>query len=186
MKRGRDSGSLTGGTGDVNAQFLSYSAAQSGADATTTTTTPIPIQRLPSGGKAQVMEVLKVFVSATDLPASASATETLDQIIVSFSTSSFGTTVPAFSEARVFAMYKKSTRSAFTAAGTYMSQLQTEPFEMDLTDGAGHGFIVATDNIFTQVSSTATGNTNVASCKIMYRWKNVNLQEYIGVVQSQQ
>lgn len=185
MKRSRAGGSLTGGTGDVSPQWLSFSATQSGADATTTTTQSIPVQRQNNRGIAQVMEVLKVIFNTTALPASATVTETLDAINVFLTTTSFGTTPTTASEPRVFAFSAQASRSAFTAGGTYFTAIP-QIQEFNCNDGAGHGILVATDNIFAQVSSTATGNTNTAHIKIMYRWKNVSLQEYIGIVQSQQ
>lgn len=63
----------------------------------------------------------------------------------------------------------------------------------DLTDGAGHGVLIATDNIYftlySTCSATGTATTSVqanATLALLYRFKRVNLQEYIGIVQSQQ
>lgn len=63
----------------------------------------------------------------------------------------------------------------------------------DLTDGAGHGLLVATDSIWlTQyLSIAAAGSIGFTSsigtiAEIIYRFKKVTLQEYIGIVQSQQ
>lgn len=62
----------------------------------------------------------------------------------------------------------------------------------DLTDGAGHGVLIATDNIWLtafingavpDIGTTAALNV---FCEILYRFKKVTLQEYIGIVQSQQ
>lgn len=188
MKRARmEGGGITGGTGDVNPQFMQVSAAQSAGDTTTTTTLALPIQRLPTGGRAQVVEVLRVgYFPRSTLPASASATEVLDSISVAVSTSSFGTTSANFSEPRVISYWQIAQRSAFTAAGTYMAAYPPVPFWHDLTDGAGHGLLVATDNLYIQVSSSGTGQTNTVDVKLLYRWKNVGLQEYVGLVQSQQ
>lgn len=185
MKRGRG-GSLTGGTGDVNPQWMSFVATQSGADATTTTTVAIPVQRLPTGGKAQVMEVLKVGYSFNQLPASASAAETIDAVKCALSTASFATTATTWQEPRVFSLFEASARSAFTAAGTYMATQVTQPIMFDYTDGDGHGILIAVDSIFAQVSSTSTGATNSVGVKILFRWKNIGLSEYIGIVSSQQ
>lgn len=186
-RRGEGEGSLTGGTGDVSPQWMTFSAVQSGADTTTTTAQAIPVQRLPQSGRAQVLEVLKVaFFSSTNLPASASATETTDSITTMISTKSFGTTNTTFSEPTVFAADSIQSRSAFTAAGTYFVILPTSPRIYDLTDGGGHGVIIATDNIYAQVQSSGTGATNTVHIKLLYRWKNVGLSEYIGIVQSQQ
>lgn len=61
-----------------------------------------------------------------------------------------------------------------------------EPWTDNLTDGAGHGYLVATDYIFAQVGSQNTNAAQFVDIKILYRWKNVGLQEYIGIVQGQQ
>lgn len=185
MKRGRDGSSLTGGTGDINPQWLSFSASQSGADTTTTTTQAIPVQRLPTSGRSQVMEVLKIHIEGPVLPASASATETTDSWVLVIGTKNFAATAVTSAEPTIFASFSQVSRSAFTAAGTYFNVF-SNTMDLDVTDGAGHGIIVATDNIFAQTQSTATGNTNTWRIKILYRWKNVSLQEYIGIVQSQQ
>lgn len=174
MKRGRDS-SLTGGTGDVNPQYLTTSATQSANDTTTTTQITLPIQRLPSGNRAQVMEVLKVFYFLD------STVATSISISIFLSTASFGTTTTSYSEPRVFSAC--SLRRILTTSG---SVEDVNPFVQDLTDGAGHGIIVATDSIYAQVSSSNTSAINTVRFKILYRWKDVPLSEYIGVVQSQQ
>jgi len=185
MKRARG-GTLTGGTGDVSPQWMTFTQTQSAADTTTSTTQAIPVQRLQTAGKAQVMEVLKVAIIPTQLPAFASAAEVADAQSIMFSTANFGTTATTFGEPRVFAGFSFSQRGAFTAAGTYgMTQIPF-PLVLDTTDGAGHGVLIATDNIFVQNSSSGTGAANVTQCKILYRWKNVTMTEYVGIVQSQQ
>ena len=183
-KRSRG-GSLTGGTGDVSPQWMSFVATQSAADTTTTITQAIPVQRQNNRGLAQVLEVLKVLFERPSLVAGASATEANDFFAITLSTSSFGTTATTLAEPRVFAGDSLQAQFAFTAAGTYYME-HPRVVMYDLTDGAGHGVLVATDNIYAQVSSVTTGATNTYRIKILYRWKNVSLQEYIGIVQSQQ
>lgn len=64
----------------------------------------------------------------------------------------------------------------------------------DLTDGAGHGILVATDNIYLSVQTSLTAYNGSSADEIIgfcfadliYRFKEVKLQEYIGIVQSQQ
>lgn len=188
MKRRRiqgGEGGLTGGTGDVNPQYMNITVTQSAADTTTTQTQAIPIQRLPSGGRAQVMEILKILATTPSFSAIAAVGETEQTMNIFLSTTSFGTTATTFSEPRVIWNINKVRRGAFTAGGTYAyeySLLDT----IDLTDGAGHGFLVATDNLFLQYNSGGTGATNTCRMKILYRWKDVSLSEYIGIVQSQQ
>lgn len=174
-KRSYGALSLTGGTGDVNPQYLSGFAGQSANDTETSTTVSIPIQRLPTSGRAQVMEILKVIVR---MP---TPLETDSNVGCAFSTSSKGTTAAAWSDGQVFAQFDSVSR--VTTSGQFIDQR----FQIrDLTDGAGHGYLVATDNIYVQVYSSATSTTNTVSFKIYYRWKNIGLPEYVGIVQSQQ
>jgi len=120
------------------------------------------------------MEVLRVFYRVRGFA------EVDSSVSVFLSTTSFGTTATTWSEPRVFSAFFRNI--LLTTSGQFVSN---EPFEQDLTDGDGHGILVATDNIFAQINSVTTSLTNVCDIKIMYRWKNVSLQEYIGIVQSQ-
>lgn len=185
MKRARTEG-LTGGTGDVNPQWMQWTVTQSGADTTTSASQPVPIQRLQDKGRAQVMEVLKVAITHTAMPVSGAVGEGVDSISVYISTKNQGTTGTSWAEPTVFAAVLDSSSNAFTAGGTYMSARPTMPFIFDLTDGAGHGYLVATDTVYAQITSGNTGATNSAIVRFLYRWKNVGLAEYIGIVQSQQ
>lgn len=175
MKRTRES--LTGGTGDVNPQFLTFAAAQSAADTTTTTQVTLPIQRLPQGGSAyaQVMELLKVFIAFGAQP------EVDSSISIYLSTKNFGTTGTNFSEPSVFAGVLK--QLYLTTSGTFSD---TTPVSYDVTDGAGHGVIIATDSIYAQVASATTSIANTVRVKLLYRFKNISIQEYVGIVQGQQ
>jgi len=63
---------------------------------------------------------------------------------------------------------------------------------VDLTDDSGHGIIFCGQKVYlSAVFTTAQTGTQTAaasvtySCRILFRWKNVSLTEYIGVVTSQ-
>src|SRR3546814_5469238 len=58
--------------------------------------------------------------------------------------------------------------------------------EFDLTDGSGRGILVATGSLYLNLNTVNTGRINYVHAKIIYRLKNVTLQEYVGIVQSQQ
>lgn len=194
---------LTGGTGDVNPQFLSFSVQQSGNDATTTLAVNIPVQRLPTTGRAQVMEVLMVKYDGSTLGGSSTAevprryvtsmydssilhpTEWSRSLTVRVTTRNPGTTAVGYNDPSVFSYYNKTKYGTWNAGGTYFI-IEHEPYVDDLTDGAGHGYLVGTDIIYIQISSQDTGAPQSCQGKLYYRWKNVNLQEYIGIVQSQQ
>lgn len=170
---------LTGGTGDVNPQWLTINATQSSADALTTQSFPIPIQRLPtgrSGARAQVLELLKVHVYA---PASV---EVDNAIVASLTTRNPGeSSTIAASNTGVILRWRRQVY--LTTSG----QVETkEPDQYDFSDSAGHGTLIAVDTIYMQISSTSTSVANEVTMKLLYRWKNVSIQEYVGIVQSQQ
>lgn len=183
-KRSKDT--LTGGSHDVNPQWMTGRVTQSAADVTTTAPFRLPRQVLPGAqGRALVMEVLRVWF---DTPAgtTTAAAPAAYGFKVALTTKDFGTTSVPTDEPTLFAYHQKEIVNAFTAAGTFWF-ISNEPFVLDLTDGQGHGVLVATDSIFFQLNSiTATGVINAATFKILYRWKEIGLAEYIGIVQSQQ
>ena len=65
---------------------------ESAADTFTQIAQQIPIQRLATMGRAQVMEVLKIFISASEISASTVGV-TLRQISVALTTKSFAQAV---------------------------------------------------------------------------------------------
>lgn len=185
-KRSRGSGTLTGGTGDVNPQWFN-----TGLGAINGTyqdvATVLPRERLPYGGKSQVMEVLKVEFSPSGASVLNATAGTNSAARTYVTTTTFGTTEPtsAQNSGKVLAKWRVELPS--TGAGA-TNEVYEGPFVVDCTDGAGHGMLIATDSIFvgsiqTGATSPINGSINV---RLMYRWKNVGLQEYIGIVQSQQ
>ena len=136
----------------------------------------MPIQRLPSTGRAQVLEILAVKYNHRNVGLVAGS-----RVNVFISTASFGTTATTYGEPRVFSCWANDID--LVTSGSTSTQF---PFEDDLEDSAGHGFLVATDQIFIQCATTSTSATNIVDVKFYYRWKNVTLAEYIGIVQGQQ
>lgn len=186
MKR-RRTDTLTGGSGDVNPQLFS------GKITTIANDTPIsnaylnPISRLPkTGTKVAVMEVLKVYVWLPDTLVTG-AVETTYMATINFGTKDFGTSnLVRAGEPTVFALLTVLRNGAFTVGGTYSVAAVPLPVTMDLTDGIGHGILVASDYIYVQLDTAGHGGLASAYFKILYRIKNVALTEYIGIVQSQQ
>ncbi len=62
----------------------------------------------------------------------------------------------------------------------------TNPISINMTDNNGNGFLIATDRIFIVAGGVATTNGVVATAKILYRLVNVDVMEFLGIVQSQQ
>lgn len=171
---------LTGGTGDVNPQFVTLNATQTGTDTTTTVAFPIPIQRLGTSRgseRAQVMELLKIFCYIeTILPSNAAWL-----VQASLSTVGTSTTGTDISDPRTIVRFLN--RLYFNTSGATISQM---PHVVDFTDGAGHGILIASDQIYLNIVSQNTSASVEITFKVMYRWKNVSITEYVGIVQSQQ
>lgn len=186
-KRKNGSDTLTGGTKDVNPQYLSGRVTMSAANTVTTAALATPIVRVGpmTNDDIIIIELLKLFVDMPmiDLDAAAATTR---QATFLLSTVSFGTTAQALDEPRVFAMVQYSIRNAFTAAGTGSLGQENTPYTYDFTDGAGHGILIATESIFAQATTANFTAAGSFPFKLLYRFKRVTLAEYIGIVQSQQ
>lgn len=184
MRKTRES--LTGGTGDVNPQWLAIPPVTTSAvNVFTPIGYPLPISRPGSSGKQKttVIEILKVWMDMPNNDNYQSATIVRTTASVVVATSPLSTV--DISDPRVIAY---STRTWITQnnAGNSLSSIEMDPWIIDVTDGAGHGILVGTDTIYVGV---ATSNfIGLGSCvvRILYRFKDVTLTEYIGMVQSQQ
>lgn len=166
---------ITGGTGDVNPQTLTESLTQSAADTNTTLEIPVPIARFQlRKGKSIIMEILQVKWILDDLVTPGGAVNVSGFLSTRSGTPNL-TTSTVFSQVRVDGIFA-------TAVGiSYVPLIYNDV----LHDGAGHGFLVATDNIYLTVRSTNTSAANLVTAKIFYRFKEVSLEEYLGIVASQ-
>lgn len=180
---------LTGGTRDVNPQYMQGTITLSAANTATEVTLGTPIVRVgpASGGESIIMELIHLWVDHPPIDVD-NAAATNRNTTFSMSTVSSGATpaITTLDNPRGLAFSQYTTRNAFTAAGTGMLQSTTEPLEWDFTDGAGHGILVATDNIFIQANTANQTAASTFRWKLSYRFKKVSLVEYIGIVQSQQ
>lgn len=186
-KRGRPAMDLTGGSGDVNPQTMIIVAngPVSGAAGTNRATIGLPIPRLPTPqGKSLVMEILWVEFVHRSLSATAGAS-TEYHMSLTTNPAAPANIAAAVSDPRTVADWNyEVTASGAPAAFWDVNGVS----EVDLTDQAGHGFLVATDNLFLDsfTSGPAGANMNTPICRIGYRFKLVTLTEYVGIVQSQQ
>lgn len=168
---------LTGGTGDLNPQFITALVTQPANDVSEQTEISLPIPRFAAkAGRSIVLEVLAVDFIYADFGAAPAAN--------SFTLCTLSTNAAAsdITSSQVFALSLLD--SVFTSAvGLSVEQMVHRHV---LHDGAGHGILIGTDSIFLTVISTGTLQPNSFVAKILYRWKEVSLAEYIGIVQAQQ
>lgn len=177
---------LTGGTGDVNPQLYSGIVQLLAANTPRTIgfLNPVPKAIFGKQGRATVMEVLKIFVNFDSYEAMVAAI-TLKDRSMTFTTRDFGAVPVDFEEPSCFAFFHDSCQGAFTALGSF-AMFSNDCYTMDLTDNAGHGVLVASDFIFVQANSNNFLAIVEYEFKILYRFKNVSITEYVGIVQSQQ
>jgi len=187
-KRRRTNTSLTGGTKDVNPQLITFSWEHPAATATYNTNFHNPVAKgiFAQRNYATVMEILKIVFYVPPYEDLSLAAQTLRLRRVCLSTSDLGTVTADARIPTVFSLHEDAVYDAFTALGS-MALFANSCWEYDLTDGAGHGILLATDYIYLQsrVFPVFAGASNFA-VKILYRFKNVGVTEYIGIVQSQQ
>jgi len=62
----------------------------------------------------------------------------------------------------------------------------TYPIHVDMTDGAGNGFLVATDRMFIYGAGVGNAVAGRYTAKILYRLIEVGITEYVGIVGGQQ
>lgn len=183
MPKGRGD-QLTGGSGDVSPQLVTQTTTLTAANTFTQDESGLPQIRIPTRkGKSIVMELLKIRVTHPPLDTQPAAGGTNAQSQWQISTISESVMNPA--DPRVIAYSTIQWRGAFTAGGSFeAAQNLTEV--INLTDGAGHGILIATDSIYIAANTVAYTGTGTWYAKLEYRFKEVTLEEYIGIVQSQQ
>lgn len=169
-------GSLTGGTRDVNPQFLRGALTMTAADTYTELEIAIPVLRTTiAGQKAQVIEILGVYWHMTSGDGA-----TASERIVTLATES-RTALQRWGNTGTIFLIDVENHGA-EAAGAWGENLSGF---MPLHDGAGHGIIAASPSLFlgmTTVSETAAQSCDVA---IQYRFKNIALIEFIGLTIAQ-
>ncbi len=183
MKRTRGE-SLTGGTGDVNPQLITQLITNTTVNGFIENSISLPVNRLGNkAGKSVIIEILKVFFDVPEFDTISASIGGRAFGRLQLSTISQTTIAPASST--TFAYSIKTWKGAFSTSGTFES-INSDPAMFDLTDGAGHGLLIATDKIFLAMDTFGFAAVGSGIVKILYRFKEVALTEYIGIVQSQQ
>lgn len=189
MKRARGE-SLTGGTGDVNPQIYNVTVRQPGVDLSNITAFPVPVYRFPlKRERAMVMEVLRVQWIIENIVTAAGQNSLIGLISTSVP-AGLASTTPSSEAEQFTALTGPTVIDAISLDGLFATAagfaITSRIIDHDKTDSAGHGILIATDQIYVAIGSTATGTINGLCAKITYRWKEVGLAEYIGIVQAQQ
>lgn len=152
------------------------------------TVAALPMSRMSTGrGLTMAMEILRVhyYLNIADL------SDSSDQNIAFLTSATALTTGDAVTS---LSLGQELSRTRTFAAVGQLKQLATEggqvstlPLHIDMSDGAGNGFLYVGDTI-TLVWGPGAGTvtTGIATCKILYRWVQVRTDELFGILQSQQ
>ena len=170
---------------DENPQWLTYTAIPAIAGTTETFPVALPQNRLqaPGRGKAMVIEILSITWYTSGVPPIAAAAETSLQYLAAITTRDHEGVPVAFTAQDLIDMISIDLSGAFTAAGTYYFPFN-RILRHDVHDGDGNGVLVAGDNVYLQLSGDASFAVN-ASFRLLYRYKEVLLEEFVGMFQSQ-
>lgn len=209
MKR-RRTDTLTGGTGDVNPQILRSIAVTSNTAATDTTITvqhiiPNPLftlNQVANGNKATVMEITKIRFNVKPPQVAVDATARNSSTFIGLfqnDRSGYGNptnTNDGYTQvvrARPLASYLIEVSTTGTLAVASFKILGTEDFHdktFDMDDGNGHGILFTGQNLYFQIIGICAQQYNSTSgfggyVEVFYRAKDVSLQEYLGMVATQ-
>lgn len=181
MPRGRKGDDLTGGSGDVNPQTMVMRATQAVADTVLVQGQALPIPRLPiKKGRSLVIELLSVEFAGNSFPPAINGS-----VVIPFITTDSETPANLLAFLLNPRTLAKWFRVAVVASAAGF-QIFENNHRIDMTDEAGHGILVATDNLYMGVVSALTAAAQDYIATLTYRFKDVSLEEYIGIVQSQQ
>lgn len=168
---------MPGKARDVFPNYLSLNLTQPAANALVTSQVFMPIPRIPMGKSATIMELLWMDLNV--------ATNTLlgdmDKWYMSVSTGGEPAAVISIADGNcVLAM---SQEKQFTISG---ADITTFPLRYNMQSQDGHGYLLASDSLWFALDSVSLNTGTHMNIRLHYRFVQVTIEEYIGIVQSQQ
>jgi len=159
--------------------YMTGTANQSSADTATNFQFSTPIPRLQTrGNKATVMELLWIDMKINC---------TLNAVGETFAASFYGgqatTSEVLISDPRAIGNIAFDATDVLTS-GSYPTCKNNWRIDLQSTDG--YGFLFAGDIINVNVVSANTGASNRVDFRIYYRFVEIPITEFVGLVQSQQ
>lgn len=200
MSRKKTDYGLTGGTGDVNPQWFKFPMLNADNTLGTqvisyTAQTPLPGFNAMASNKAVVMEVLKVmFQNEVTNNYGTNATVWFYQhsLLAGGPPPNNAYVQDGIATNRSLAAWhwrRDMPATADVANNTPVTNLGPSSWMIDVTDGAGHGVLLATPNVTygVRIADFSDGTINIGNfaCAFLYRFKEVSLSEYIGIQNSQ-
>jgi len=186
---------LTGGSKDVNPQFINVKTGnQIELNQSVYNNFVLPVTRIPGAKRVTLIEILKLIWQFNEYPKMHRTEAVTDKSTYMGLYLGNHSSLLSFENPLVIAnKYIETIGVSYQHAGPPFGPMAgfvtiEMPWEVDLTDGAGHGILVAVDSLTLVVHTYGYAGTerNGAELKILYRFKGVSLHEYVGIVQSQQ
>lgn len=188
-KRRRTSGgSVTGGTGDIKPQIISFRGTHNTGSVFNVTTIPLPRPLIGfQKNKAIIYELLKVdwYIGLQNVQ---------DDAEFVMGGYLFSSAIRGNGAACTHVAIMEDIGDERTIAPAYISRLdegtpssgyhmvQTRmPISIDLTDSNGNGVLFAEDRLGITLFGTAVVTQSTTSFKLYYRLVNVGLDEYVGL-----
>ena len=166
---------------DKYPNYMTGQVTQSAADTATVSQFTTPIPRLQTkGGKATVMELLSIEYNNNNTALDA-INESIGFVFFGGQTSVTFTDL-LISNPRVIANVDQFVTGATNVGINIYKQYGT----IKLQSKDGYGFLYAGDAINLLVTSTNTGVANRVDFRIYYRFVEIPIVEFVGLVQSQQ
>jgi len=192
---------LTGGSLDVNPQYLGTTVAADDANPNGffVKRIDLPVPIIPQSKRATIIELLECEFHCVEpewspVASTAQATYLRAEGFLLYRST---TARPQAGDAVVIANVGYHDRimqstSMLSSVSAQSGPAHKWPLTIDFTDGAGHGILIGTNLIFCaayfagyQAPSLDPGNPNL-SVKLKYRFKTVSIEEYVGIVTAQQ
>ncbi len=172
------SASIKAGRQDFYPNFMSFSMDQGGADTFVTVKINTPIPRITiQGSRATVMELLWIDMECKNLLLNAVS----EAVTFGMTTGTPRTDRSDISEGSTIFNLTVRMQMLTTGAG-----ITVEPWRYNFQTQDGFGYLLATDSFNAYLESNATGVALVGAFRLFYRFVQIPVQEYIGIVQSQQ
>ncbi|GAH95050.1 unnamed protein product [marine sediment metagenome] len=161
---------------DVYPQWLDFEVLQTGTNIWTVEAIPLPVPRLRRevGDQVQLIEILKVILSPNLNEITDGSRVSLKLMTRNWESD------PKEGPTTVFTVSLEP-----EVMGTEASHVAVEPYMYDLTDGMGHGYLVAVDTLYLGCASGGMTTPTGGSGRIYWRYVTVNLAEFMGLIQSQ-
>ncbi len=157
--------------------FLSGRITESAAATFTTTQIFTPIPRLKtSGNKATVMELLWV-----DMDMNTALNAAGEQAVIAFSIGSVPTVILPWNDPRAF-YFRREEMMLLTSGAV----LGTGTVRYDFQSKDGYGYLLASDSFHVSVEGTGLSTSIIGNWKMFYRFVDIPLSEFVGLVQSTQ